>query len=98
VHLAYAHWLHLDSAGPGFGVFVTGAISPRVASVSVSLGAGRWVDATILTPPSELEFPFRLFYMEKRTGFQSLNRWLPIVALDGHGREIGRTSYLIHGG
>jgi len=46
----------------------------------------------------ELLFPFRLFYTEKRTGFQSLARHLPVVALDDHGRELGRTSYLVKGG
>jgi hypothetical protein len=98
VRLAYANWLYPDSADFDIGVFLAGAVSPRVASVRVSLGAGRWVDATILSPPPEVGFPFRLFYMEKRTGFESLNRSLPVVALDGHGREIGRTSYLIQGG
>jgi hypothetical protein len=98
IQLANARWLYLDSAGYGFGIFLAGAISPRVASVRVSLGAGRWVDATILTPPPQLEFPFRLFYMEQRTGIESLNRSLPLVPLNGRGREIGRTSYLVQGG
>ena len=98
VRLAYANWLYLDSACCGFGMFVVGSIRPPVASVRVSLGAGRWVDAAILTPPSELEFPFRLFYMEKRTGFQSLNRRLSVIALDAQGQEIGRTTYLVQGG
>jgi hypothetical protein len=98
VHVSYANWFWLDSAGSSFGVFVTGAISSHVASVRVSLGAGRWVNATILTLPPELGFPFRLYYMEKRTGFQSLARHLPVVALDGHGQEVGRTSYLVQGG
>ncbi len=98
VQVSYANWLYLDPAGFSFGMFVIGAISSEVASVRVSLGAGRWVNATILTPPPELGFPLRLYYMEERTGFQSLNRDLPVVALDDHGQEIGRTSYLVQCG
>jgi hypothetical protein len=103
VHLAYAQWLYLDSACPsgpgcGFGMFVIGSISPQVAFVRVALGAGRSVNATLLTLPLDLEFPYRLFYVEKRTGFQSLNHHLPVVALNAQGRKIGHTSYLVLGG
>ncbi len=98
VQVSFANSLLLDSSGYAFGMFVVGTIRSDVTSVRVSLGAGRWVDATILKPPPELLFPFRFFYTEKRTGFQNLNRHLPVVALDGHGRELGRTSYLVQGG
>jgi len=98
VQVSFARWFYPDSTGYNFAMFVTGAISSEVASVRVSFGAGRWVNATILTPPAELGFPSRLYYMEERTGFQSLNRSLPVVALDARGHEIGRTSYLVQGG
>jgi hypothetical protein len=97
IRLAYAHWLYWDSARFRYVMFLVGAIGPSVASVRVSLGVGRSVDATILTLPPELAIPFRLFYTENRTGFQDLSR-LPVVALDDQGREIGRTSYLVLGG
>ena len=93
IRVAYANWLYLDSAGD-LGVFLVGAISHRVSSVHVSLGAGGWVNATILKPPPDLQFPFRLFYIEERTGYQSLSRSLPVVARDARGREIGRNYYL----
>jgi hypothetical protein len=98
VHVAYAQWLYLHSACCRFGMFVLGAISSRVASVRVSLGEGRWVGATLLRLPPSLKFPDRLFYVEEKTGFQSLNHHLPVVALNAHGRKIGRTSYLVMGG
>jgi hypothetical protein len=80
-------------------MFVIGAVRGPVASVRVALGAGRWVDATILSPlTSELRFPFRLFLIDEKTGQQSLNRRRSIVAFDDRGREIGRTSYLVLGG
>src|SRR5436190_6532364 len=63
LRLAYANWLYLDSPQYGLGVFVAGAVGPRVASVHVSVGAGRWAEATLLKPPPELGFPFRLFYI-----------------------------------
>lgn len=94
IRVAYANWLYLYSAGEGFGVFVVGAIRPRVSSVHVSLGAAGWVNATILKPPPELHFPFRLFYLEERTGYESLSRSLPVVARDAVGREIGRNYYV----
>jgi hypothetical protein len=98
IRLAYAHWLCRETTCRRFGIIVVGAIGPRVASVRVLLGAGRRVYATILVLPSELEVPFRLFYTEKWTRFESLNRRLAIVALDDHGRQIGRTPYLVQGG
>jgi hypothetical protein len=96
LRIAYANWVHLDSACCGFGLVVVGTIKPGVAEVRISLGGGRWVDATIVRPPPG--FAYRFFYMEKRAGFRSLNRRLPVVALDGRGREVGRTSYLVQGG
>jgi hypothetical protein len=98
IRLAYADWMYRDSARTRFGMFVVGAIGPSVALVRLSLGAGRWVDATILTLPPRLGTSFRLFYTEKWTGFQSLNHRLPVVALDDHGRAVGRDSYLVLGG
>lgn len=98
IRIAYANWVYLDSACCGFGLFVIGTVKPGVSEVRISLGGGRRVDATILRPPPRFNFAYRLFYMEKRTGFESLNRRLPVVALDGRGREVGRTSYLVQGG
>jgi hypothetical protein len=93
IQLAYVNWIWFDSGNRGFGILVIGAITRDVASVRVSLGAGRWATARIVSAPPELAFPLRLFYVEKRTGFDVLNRHLPIVALDDQGHEIGRTSY-----
>ena len=98
VRLAYANWLYLNSACCDFAMFVAGSISPQVASVRVSVGAGRWVDATLLTPPPDLEFPFRLFYAEQRGSDGSLDRRLPVVAMNVQGRIVGRTSYFVQGG
>jgi hypothetical protein len=98
IRLGYANWVFRDEPHTRLGVFVIGTIGPDVATVRVSTAKGRWVDATIVALPSEFLLPFRLFYMEKRTGFGILNRRRPIVALDERGREIGRTSYLVFGG
>jgi hypothetical protein len=100
LRLVHANWVYPGSACCGFAMFVIGTIGPTVDSVRVSLGAGRWVRAMIVGLPSSLRAGglIRLFYIDQPTGMQSLNHRLPIVALDDHGHEIGRTTYLVLGG
>ena len=98
IRLAYANWLLLDASDQGLGVIVVGSVGPRVRSVRVSLGAGRWANAEIVPTPAALGDPVRVFVLERRTRVRGLNRSLPIVAIGADGRPIGRTSYLIHGG
>jgi hypothetical protein len=98
IKLAFANWLRLDASEHGLGVLILGSVGPRVQSVHVSLGPSRWSNAMIITAPAEFGAAVRLFVIERRTSLKSLNRSLPIVALDGSGRPIGRTSYLIQGG
>jgi hypothetical protein len=98
LRLILANWVY-PGACCDFAMFVVGTIGPSVSSVRLSLGAGRWVDATIADFPASLNTGgLRLFYVDQRTGMQSLNHRLPIVALDAQRREIGRTTYLVLGG
>ena len=97
IRLAYAHWLYWGVECCGIGMFVVGAVNAQVDAVRVALGAGKWADATIVTPPHALGFSFRLFYVERKSGMESLNNRLPVIAFE-HGREVGRTSYLVLGG
>jgi len=97
IRLAYAHWLYWGVECCGIGMFVVGAVNAQVDAVRVALGAGKWADATIVTPPHALGFSFRLFYVERKSGMESLNHRLPVIAFE-HGREVGRTSYLVLGG
>jgi hypothetical protein len=98
VRLVYASWVSLDSSCCRSGVFVIGTVGRDVATVRLDLGAGRRVEATIVEVPSALDEPVRVFVVERKTGLESLGRRLPITALDDHGREVGRTTYLISGG
>jgi hypothetical protein len=100
LRLVYANWVYPGSACCGFAMFVIGTIGPTVASVRVSLGAGRSVRAMIAGFPTSLGAGglIRLFYIDQPTGIESLNHRLPVVALDDRGHEIGRTTYLVQGG
>ena len=98
IRLAYANWVYLDATGYGFGMLLVGTVSPAVAPVRISLGNDKWIKARVVSLPEELNIAFRLFYIERRISFESLNQSLPVVALDNQGREIGRTSYRIEGG
>jgi hypothetical protein len=97
LYVGTASFIQQDSQGD-FSLFLAGATEARVGSLRVSLGTGGWVSARLVTPPSQLDFPFRVFYVEAKLPFQMLNRPLPIVALDQHGQEIGRASYTLRGG
>jgi hypothetical protein len=90
----------LLGTGPGVEIFVAGAVDDRVLSVRVNVGAGRWVRATIVTLPSQLEFPYRLFYVAADVAFPSFqfNNPYPVVARDAHGVVVGRSSYGVQGG
>jgi hypothetical protein len=98
IRLAFADWVYLDQACCRFGIFLVGTVTSDVARVQVGLGSGRQVTATVVTLPSALEEPTRVFVVEQATGLRSLNHRLPVTALDDRDHELGRTSYLVEGG
>ena len=98
IRLTYASWIHLDTACCRFAIFLVGTVSADVHAVRVDLGSGRWVDARIVPLPAMLDPRSRVFLLDRPAGFESLNRRLPVTALDDGDREIGRTHYLVQGG
>jgi hypothetical protein len=98
IRLIYADWVQLDQACCRFGIFLVGTVRPDVARVQVGLGSGRQVAATVVTLPSALDEPTRMFVVEQATGLRSLDNRLPVTALDDGDHELGRTSYLVEGG